>query len=90
MVFTEHGMLASKGSCYDLKYLVALGSEIVSDCNIPTIDMLVYLSGKNYGPGCVWGGSSGCYMVTLHISTLIYCSSCNNDDDENNNNLVTT
>ena len=36
---------------------MALGSEIVSDWNIPTVDMLVYLSGKNYCPerGIEWG-----------------------------------
>lgn len=90
MVFTEHGMLASKGSCYDLKCLVALGSESVSDWNIPTLDTLVYLSGKNCGPGCVCGDHLVAVMVTLHISTLTYCSSCNNDDGEKKNNLVTT
>lgn len=72
MVFTEHGMLASKGSCYDLKCLVALGSEIASDWNIPTIDMLVYLSGKNYGPG-VCGGVIWLlygYLAYLYIDIL--------------------
>lgn len=33
-----------------LKYPVTLGSEIVLDWNIPTVKMLVYLSGMNHGP----------------------------------------
>ena len=51
MVLSKHGLSASKGRCYNLRYLVTLGSEIVSDWNTPTIDMLGYLLGQNVGPG---------------------------------------
>ena len=66
MVLSKHGMSASKGICYDLRYLVTLGSEIVSDWNSPTIDMVGYLSGQNLGPGEVILLLHG-YYVYLYI-----------------------
>ena len=68
MVLSKHGM-SSKGSCYNLRYLVTLGSKIVSDWNIPTIDMLGYLSGQNLGPGEVILLLYG-YYVCLYIDIL--------------------
>ena len=59
-------MSTSKGICYDLRYLVTLGSEIVSDWSTPTIDMVGYLSGQNLGPGEVILLLYG-YYVYLYI-----------------------
>ena len=52
-----------------MRYLVTLGSKIVSDWNIPTIDMLGYLSGQNLGPGEVILLLYG-YYVCLYIDIL--------------------
>ena len=66
MVLSKLGMSTSKGICYDLRYLVTLGSEIVSDWSTPTIDMVGYLSGQNLGPGEVILLLYG-YYVYLYI-----------------------